>query len=92
MSQEKALLYRGSQPVLLPAASSRPRKQELLVFPVIRSLNGSLDQRVSCPRGLSVGSVSSCSPRDHEEVHGIKKMEVLGFSGCVLNSNVLALA
>lgn len=32
-SQEKALLYRGSQPVLLPAPSFRPRKQEL--FPVI---------------------------------------------------------
>lgn len=34
-SQEKALLYRGSQPVLPTAASSRPRKQKLLVFPVI---------------------------------------------------------
>lgn len=35
MSQEKALLYRGSQPVQSPGASSRPRKEELLVFPVI---------------------------------------------------------
>lgn len=35
-SQEKALLYRGSPLyVLPPAASSRPRKQKLLVFPVI---------------------------------------------------------
>lgn len=41
--------------------------------PCDRSLSSSLDQCVSCPRGLSVGSVYSCSPRDHEEVHSIKK-------------------
>lgn len=55
MSQEKVLVLRGSQPVLLSALSYRPRKQELLVFPVIDNsvvANGSLDQLVSYPCGL----------------------------------------
>lgn len=34
---------------------------------------------MSCPHDLSVGSVSSCSPRDHEEVHGIKKWKYWDF-------------
>lgn len=54
-SKEKALLLRGSQPVLLSAPSCRSQKRELSVFPVIGTstvANGSLDQLVSCPHGL----------------------------------------
>lgn len=66
------------------------KKTGAVGVPCDRSLSSSLDQCVSCPRGLSVGSAYACSPRDHEEVHSIKKWNCWGFQA--VYSSVQALA
>lgn len=69
---------RGSQPVLLSAPSYRPRS--LLAIPVVAN------SMVLGPACVLI-SVSGFSvypfPQGCEKVHGIKKMEILGFPGCV---------